>query len=640
MDSQIALKSRRAGALSPTPAVAMATASFLLACGLAVASTGLFTVDEYFYLRAAEAMAHEGAFSFRQFDVEGAPALNMTFATPAEATGRLIPQYPAGYALLAAPFYLLLGIKGLSVLNALAGLASLLLTSRIARRLGADAQGGMLAAALLAGATYWSSYVYAIWPHMLALALALAACERALAAGEGDMRAALVSGLVAGLMQSVRIDAVVLIPAIALWLRLFYPGETRRLAIVFLFGAATGLLSSGCLAWLKDGRISLFSYQNGVAANDFADFALLGVAAAGILGAALCLDLRRIVRTPTRRDLLTGLAALLAAALAIKPVGGLFHGLFYSLVDTQSYAHLDRQFGITRNEWGQLSFYGVSKKALLQSVPFAALLIAPVLRLFKGELTKGEGLILAIGAAYATLYAFNETDSGLGYNARFLLPLLPFVAIISERELRALFKKSGVRLQSAVIVALASAVGLLAFRLSPPAEGAWRIPLDLYPQLALASAIGAAVIVSSLRPGKETARITLGLALAGVGAGAAISVDDAIRDQAYRRYVEAQSRVYAAALPENALVFSTRPILFAGAAIKGLALAYPGLDDLAKEKSAIAAHHSAGRCVYAQGDGAFDWSTLAGFDLTPIALAPGASQGGLAGFASNPEFCP
>ncbi|MGD9800959.1 MAG: hypothetical protein AB7V02_10215, partial [Parvularculaceae bacterium] len=86
-----------------TQGFALFSARGLAACAfLAVmavwllSSTGPFTVDEYFYVRAAQAMADEGAFAFQQFDVAGAPALDMTFAKQVESPGRLAPQYPAG----------------------------------------------------------------------------------------------------------------------------------------------------------------------------------------------------------------------------------------------------------------------------------------------------------------------------------------------------------------------------------------------------------------------------------------------------------------------------------------------------------------------------------------------------------------
>jgi len=630
-----------------TQGFALVSARGLAACAfLAVmavwllSSTGPFTVDEYFYVRAAQAMADEGAFAFQQFDVAGAPALDMTFAKQVESPGRLAPQYPAGYALIAAPFYKALGIKGLTLVNALAAFAVLLLTFRIALRAGADERTATFAAALLMLSTYWSTYAFAIWPHMLALAVALAVIERALAAGEGDGRAAIAAGLLLGLGQTIRIDMIVLAPAVIVWLRLFCAGKTREMSLKFAAAALIGLVGAALLNDVKDCAFAIFSYENGVAANDVSDFAPLALLAAALLAAVLIFDVRRAFPLPRRWWMLALGVVLVVVAAAAERVFAVAHGFWYSLVDAQSYAHLDRQYGIMRNEWGQLSFYGFSKKALLESIPFAPLLLLPLMRFFRGALGRGEALLITAAGAFTALYAFNETDSGLGLNARFLLPLLPFISIIAALELRAVVAASGNGARPAMIAMVASGLAFLALRLSSMTPGPLQIPLDLYPQLCLAAIVAALSLAFALRMSSVRARL-LGLACAAaIGAGAAISATDLLQDQAYRSYVADQERLYRALLPADALVFSSRPALFTAAASEGLSLAYPGTNDIAAEKAVIEAYRSAGRCIYAQGSGALDWGRETGLFSPPEILSEAYSQGGVAALADNPKNCP
>ena len=77
----------RAGVFSASVSARTLALLFALAvfAGWIAAPGGLFTVDEYFYLRMAEAFANEGALTFRQFDVAGAPALDVPGASTPSA---------------------------------------------------------------------------------------------------------------------------------------------------------------------------------------------------------------------------------------------------------------------------------------------------------------------------------------------------------------------------------------------------------------------------------------------------------------------------------------------------------------------------------------------------------------------------
>lgn len=631
------LDARRRGGVIPRVIICAVIAAVLL--GWALSSIGLFTIDEYFYLRAAEAMADDGALSFRQFDVAGAPALDMNFAKPSHEEGRLVTQYPSGYALLAAPFYKMFGMKGLTLANALAGLLSLWLTGRISRALGADGTTSVLAISLLALASFWSTYLYAVWPHMIALAIMLGAIDRAIKAGEGDIRGALAAGLLVGLSQNVRIDMIVMAPAILVWLRLFCTGKTRLASSIFALGLAPGLAIAAWINWLKFGVFNPFTYENAVASNDPSDFAMLAAAAAAAIIAVFVFDLRKLASAPrVVRAVVIGISIL--TVFAVPQGRALLGGFWYALVDAQSYPHLDRQIGIERNEWGWLVFYGFSKKALAQSLPFIGLLIFPVVRLFRGAMTRGEGLLFLFMGAVATLYAFNQTDSGLGVNARFLIPLLPPVAILSAIEFQRLASLGMFSALQSLRFALIAFGAFLALRFSILSPGPFAVPLDLYPQLALAAVVAAAALLGSLRPSAATARPGCRAAALAFGAAAAIGMTDVIRDQSYRNYIDGQSALYEAEIPSDALVFTSQPILFARAAAGGLGVAYPGLAETAAEKDAISRHQLAGRCVYAQGQEATDWLTRKiGLAGTPKSLGPGLLLGGLMAARGNPTGC-
>lgn len=594
----------------------------------AAAPAGLFTVDEYFYVQAANAMAEDGALDFAPFDVAGAPALEMGFAAPNEDGTRLVPQYPSGYAVIAAPFFAAFGVKGLTLLNALSALATLWLTLRVARRLGADQSVAGGAVLILGGATYWSTYAFAIWPHMLALALVLAVVERALAAADCDARAAIVAGLLTGVGQTIRVDFIVLVPAVILFLRFFCDGRNRFLSIAFIVGAAPGFLGAAFLNLVKFGVFNPFTYENDHAANDPAAFILLGVAVAMALAAVFVVDLRRFARAP-RSKLEWSLAGGVALALlAAPPVLALLKGYWVSLVDVQAYEFLDRQQGIDRTPWGLLSFYGVDKKAFLQSIPFAALAIPALARLLRGKAAPGEGLLWLVAGGFATLYSWNQTDSGLGYNARFLTPLLPIVAIFAAIELKSLLGAApALRLAAA---GLLTASAFLALRSGLEGPGPMATPAALYPQLGVAGLLAAFLIVRLLRPTRSTEAMSAMLAVAAVGAAVAISADDFIRDRSYRAYAQEQAGAYGAAVSEGSLVFTADIMFFAAAASEGLGVAYPGRADPSAARRAVAAFGDAGRCVYAQGERAISWAREQGLTIASSFSTPALRNGPIA----------
>ena len=599
-----------------------------LAAGQLVSSAGLFTVDEYFYVRAAEAMAEEGMLSFRQFDVHGAPALDMNFARPGAEAGLLAPQYPSGYAILAAPFFLLFGIKGLMLLNAFCGGISLWLTIRIARKAGADEVAAFWSAGLLVLGTYWSSYVYAIWPHMVSLAVMLGVADRAIAAAKGDMRAALVAGLIAGVGQNVRIDMVAIVPVIVVWLRAFGVHQNRLAAIIFLAGFAPGLLLATSLNFLKFGVFNPFTYANAVASNDPSKFLLLGILSVAGIAAVLAIDPKKAGAAIVARPRLS--AALLLAPLFSPQFRALLHGYWYELVDSQSYAHLGRQVGIDRNEWGWLVFYGLSKKALVESVPFAVLAIFPIVKVFSGKAHAIETLLLMIGAAIATLYSLNMTDSGLGLNARFLIPLLPLISIIAVIEFKSQLEQSSLGRLDVVKWMSVGFAAFFALRTARISSDKLATPLDLYPQLAIAALLFLLIAAFIWRPEKKTAATVVVWSAVAFGSAAAINLSDFIFDQSYRRHVAEQSELYEGSVPRDALLFTSWPTLFAKAATEGLAVAYPAISDPEREVAAISAYRAAGRCVFAQGDAAIAHLKGMGLPLEKVGLGPEFMLGGIA----------
>ncbi len=180
--------------------------------------------------------------------VDGAPAL--TKALTKAKDGLVYPQYPSGYALLAAPFYKAFGVHGLMLVNALSFAACMFLTFRLAERF-YNARVAAYAAAIFALATFAPTYAFAIWPHMIALLFWLAGFYLAVAAADAPNRKSrylrlLFAGLAIGAGINIRIDVFLAAIAIFLWLRAFARPDDRLAPLALIVGAVPGLLLAAC----------------------------------------------------------------------------------------------------------------------------------------------------------------------------------------------------------------------------------------------------------------------------------------------------------------------------------------------------------------------------------------------------------
>ncbi len=158
-----------------------------------------------------------------------------------------MPQYPSGWAFLAAPFYAAGGIYGLILLNVLATLLAVWLIRVAGRVFFDDDRLGLVAALLYVFATFAYDYAGAVWPHAPALACILGATVAAgLAWRRDDLRWAFAAGLVLGFGVNMRVDAILPLVAIAPWLL----GVMRRpyLALALLLaGLVPGLAVAAAL---------------------------------------------------------------------------------------------------------------------------------------------------------------------------------------------------------------------------------------------------------------------------------------------------------------------------------------------------------------------------------------------------------
>lgn len=583
----------------------------IFAIGAFLTAPYAFSVDDVVYIEMARAMAERGSFTLGgNSGVEGAPVLTTMFTLPVK--GEAVPQYPGFYGIVAAPFYALFGVRGLVLMNALACAASLLLTFKIADRLWHDRRLAWTAMALLGVCTFLPAYGFAIWPHMLALAAILAATERALAAtehAETPRHGSLVlAGLLAGLAFNLRIDAVLGAVALFFWLRLFAAPSRRSAALAFAAGVFPALILSSLINHAKFGHFMPFYYAPaGKGANVSQYTALLGAAGLAVI-LAFAVDtsrawVHRSVSFATRPRMI---ALLLAAALLVVALSASVRSYLYNIyvltVDLQQVS--DRQLinGIARLDNGYVSFSGLTKTALLQSVPFAVLALAGVWAFLRGRDVKENALgLMMIGAAIC-FFAIRQWHGGFGHNMRYLLLALPFICILSARPLLSLLGQLDAR-SLRLDLALGAISILLALRLAalagPESTGfLWSV---YYAPLWLAVLFASAGLWRAIGPQTRRAahvfQITAGAVLA---MSAAISFDDLTghtnRVANYRSTVE-RTRL---AVPEGALMVTMLEPHMLDIRRMGAFQIHPSWTPRETVAAAMQAFLKDGRCVFVQ----------------------------------------
>lgn len=617
----------RVAALKRAPII-FAVIATAAALGAFLAPPIPFIVDGAVYQDMARAMAEEGALYIADSaGVENAPPLEKWLTTVRD--GKVYPQYPSGYALIAAPFYALFGLHGLMAMNALAGALALALTWRLVMRLYGRKALAWFAVALLGGATYLSSYVFAIWPHALALAFYLGVIAAAVeGAAQRQARAAFAwmgaSGLLIGAGINIRLDAILALPAILIWLRLFAaserapdgaapPGGSRLAVGAVLAGMLPGLALAVWLNWLKFENATPFTYGETGGLTNAGAYAPLMAAGALALAAALLVDLRTPSRALWRRSpravMIGGaLAIVITAGIAWSVVGPALHGAWTLVFDLQALRPDRFQAGVGYNEYGHLLFWGVPKRALVQSLPFAALAVIPIIAFFRGRNASAHALCLLAAAAPIAFYSMNEWHGGGAYNMRYFIPALPFIAILTAFGFLELTRAPALRPRIfRVACLLMGLLGFLSFQLANTAsrsDPAWRVPFDLYPQSALFWTLAVIAAVAALwSKAKPRLRTVVALLAAfTIGYGASVNYFDEATHEKTRAGQLEMGEMIAAAIPPGSLILGEYRVILIPVERKGAHVMEVFPDSLAAAVKALGAFGSAGRCVYIQGE--------------------------------------
>lgn len=419
--------------------VLIAVAVLWVAFAATAATPHALVSDEVFYQAMLDALTRQGTlFLENGYDEFPSPSLLVRYLIPTEAG--LAPQYPSGYAVLAAPAYLIAGARGLIVLNAVAAAATLGLVYGFAERLTRDRDLALDAALIFGLATFVVDVAIGIWPHGLAMFFVVAALAAAAAGWRAERPAAghgwlALAGLAVGLGVNMRVDSILVLPAILFWLLALHPRPYRAAALV-IAGLLPPLVFAAALNEAKFGTFNPFTYghQEGGGSTDVEAYrpllpiALAAIAAALLLGLA---PVRRVMRRP-----LAIVAAVVAIAAVVTTLSPL-RELAVSMLE--GFAMLALNFELFRiDDYGvevladeSVRVHGFIKKALLQSLPYAGALVLVLAAALRGWRLAAISLCLLALAIWTAPFALKHWHGNSGTTMRYFLPMLAPLAVLA-----------------------------------------------------------------------------------------------------------------------------------------------------------------------------------------------------------------
>ena len=589
------------------PPVAFAAVAIVLAAGAFLAPGAPFIIDGGVYYDMARAMAENGALATAaDSGVPGAPPLVRLLSVVHD--GAVYPQYPSGYAFIAAPLYAAFGVHGLMLMNALGFALSIWLTYFIALRF-YGAGVARWAAGVFAAATFAPTYAFGIWPHHLSLAFWLGAVACAVIANDAPGKRAFygmlaASGLLIGAGFNIRIDVFLAALAVFFWLRLFARPQDRLAPLALLAGMTPGLLAASLLNYEKFGALLPLSYGASKGMASLGIYLPIAAAAGAACAAMWALNVPALASacfSKTRRPWALAASGLVIAAVAVSPLGDMLwrmiKGVYVLVVNLQAHDAY-YQAGVERNEYGQLLFWGYPKKALIQSLPWMALVALPAAAAFRLRRFSALGLCALCVAAPICFYALNQWHGGGSYSMRYFLPATPFLAVLAAAGLRELVGDRPVARQTLLAAMAGASVLYLGLAEIGKASDRFLTPASLYPQWLIAAALVGAIGFYLARGGDRARAAALHLAIFALAYAATVNLYEEIVHERTRAEQSAIANDISAPLREGSLVVTPMPILLIPAEAGGVSVAAPTTHTAAAAAQAAEAFAAAGRCVY------------------------------------------
>jgi hypothetical protein len=394
------------------------------------------------------------------------PSIELSHRHLPVSKGRVVPRWPYLFPIISLPFYWGLGFYGLFVVNALAFIGVVFLCFASAMKLFGDDNLALNSCLIFIFATFAWEYSQAAWPHMTALLFIMVSFYLGMSAYYAQStRTALwlgfAAGLVGGIAPGVRLDSLLALPAVVLPFLFARPARFRETAAVLL-GTVPGLTILAATNYVKFGVFTPVSYGPGSGLP----YRLL--IAAGVVTGLVWVMTRPFCADFVRKRKILLISAALAFLLAVSlmPQGRAFLKTtllqgFVSVVDVRALHPADELPSLDRSSGGGMIYIGAHKKALLQSLPYLALLIVPLAAVWRRDPYFAELCILFIvPVSFVGYYSCEPHEyGGMSLNFRYYLAGLPFASILCAYALRRLKREWGLPFGLPVIACIAILTG-------------------------------------------------------------------------------------------------------------------------------------------------------------------------------------
>ncbi len=486
-------------------------------------------------------------------------------------SGKVYAQYPQLFPLLAAPLVGALGLYALIILNSVAFAGVVGLCWALAWELFGDARRAAAACVILVFGTFSWEYSQHAWPHSVATLFSTAALFLAFrglqSRGRKAVLLALGAALVAGVGVGIRLDVVFVLPCIVLPFVFASPVRLREVLSV-LAGAAPCLVALGAVNSIKFGTWNPFTY--GPAAVDSSQHLPVGLMAFLAAFAAVAWVLTRPSFRLNPRRRLQALGFLIVVVVSVLAVSPAVRGALATHTRTLAAFLADLRLlpfdqpmpAMERSPSGAVMYMGSYKKALLQSTPYLAVLLLPLLEVMRSPSRSWKLAYLLqlpiVTAVGLTAFSFH---GGLCLNMRYFLPIFPLTSILVVWVVSELARTARLRLTVVVLGLAATAAATIAVAVvSAPFDGGVGEVLNLGTPLVLALAIAvASVAVACARRGPRMwpARAAVSLVAAGIAwSGVVAFAYDLPRHRQQRiNNLEVGQRVFEQ-VPAHALFFT------------------------------------------------------------------------------------
>jgi hypothetical protein len=418
------------------------------------AAPGPLSVDEAIYHWMAKSFSDSARLDvWNGYEEFPSPELHHRYI---RARGdKLFPQYPSLFAVLALPFYRVFGFFGLFVMNSFAFVGVVVLSFLTARKLFRDLDLALNSCLILILATFAWEYSQAAWPHAVGLLCLMGSFFLGIDAYYSPTRwramaLAAASGAIGAIGLGMRLDGILVFPAVVLPFLFARPSRPVE-ALMVGVGAIPALLPLVAINYIKFGVLDPFSYGEGPGVQVVSPWPV--VAAAFVVVCAWIATRPAFGQALTTHSRMAWIAAGVAALmglLLLTPAGALVfrtvNDAYICIVDIRA---LPTEVVVAaRSSGGGVLYLGAHKKALVQSMPYAVLLLVPLLKIAKPDkdftaLTSLFLTPLTVFAFYSYSFPFHDTG-GLCLNTRYFLPCLPFVAILCAYALKELKEVSGI----------------------------------------------------------------------------------------------------------------------------------------------------------------------------------------------------